>query len=129
MVGISKFRAKSGSASCFEFGREANATRASRAEGELVKTGYAPVPRSGRRWFRVGHVLAFARYRCEARGHPRLIAQPCGLEGRTTRSGKDSIDHAPGAHDDIANTLAGALVRVRGFETRYSPFPPQPYQP
>ena len=44
--------------------------------------------------------------------HPRLIAQLCGLERRTARSGKDSIDHAPGAHDDIATTVAGALVRV-----------------
>jgi hypothetical protein len=34
--------------------------------------------------------------------HPRLIAQLCGLERRTARSGKDSIDHAPGADDDIA---------------------------
>lgn len=41
---------------------------------------------------------------------PRLVAQFCGLERRTARSGKDSIDHAPGAHDDIANAVAGALV-------------------
>ena len=44
--------------------------------------------------------------------HPRLIPQLCGLERRIARSGKDSIDHAPGAHDDIANAVAGALVRV-----------------
>jgi hypothetical protein len=42
--------------------------------------------------------------------HPRLIAQFCGLERRTARSGKDSIDHAPGGHDDVANAVAGALV-------------------
>jgi hypothetical protein len=41
---------------------------------------------------------------------PRLTAQLCGLERRTARSGKDSIDHAPGAHDDIANSVAGCLV-------------------
>ena len=28
---------------------------------------------------------------------PRLSAQLCGLERRTARSGKDSIDHAPSA--------------------------------
>ncbi|MGE0522116.1 MAG: hypothetical protein AB7O60_03650 [Variibacter sp.] len=39
--------------------------------------------------------------------HDRLIAQLTGLERRTARSGKDSIDHAPGAHDDIANAVAG----------------------
>ena len=45
---------------------------------------------------------------------PRLTAELCGLERRTARSGKDSIDHAPGAHDDVANAAAGALVKVLG---------------
>jgi hypothetical protein len=26
------------------------------------------------------------------------------------RGGKDSIDHPPGAHDDVANAVAGAIV-------------------
>ena len=34
--------------------------------------------------------------------HPRLINQLCGLERRTARSGRDSIDHAPGLHDNVA---------------------------
>jgi hypothetical protein len=42
--------------------------------------------------------------------HPRLIAQLCNLERRTARSGRDSIDHAPGGHDDVINAVAGALV-------------------
>ena len=42
--------------------------------------------------------------------HPRLISQLSALERRTTRSGRDSIDHAPGAHDDVVNSVAGALV-------------------
>jgi len=37
----------------------------------------------------------------------RLVAQISGLERRVTRSGKDSIDHAPNAHDDVANATAG----------------------
>lgn len=41
---------------------------------------------------------------------PRLGAQLCGLERRTARGGRDSIDHAPGAHDDLANAAAGALL-------------------
>ena len=41
---------------------------------------------------------------------PRLASQFCGLERRTSRSGRDSIDHSPGAHDDIANSAAGALL-------------------
>lgn len=48
--------------------------------------------------------------RAELLDHPRLVAQLCQLERRTARSGKDSIDHAPGAHDDIANCVAGALL-------------------
>jgi hypothetical protein len=39
--------------------------------------------------------------------HPQLHAQLIGLERRTARGGRDSIDHAPGAHDDLANAVAG----------------------
>jgi hypothetical protein len=39
---------------------------------------------------------------------PRLILQIASLERRTTRGGRDSIDHAPGGHDDLANAVAGA---------------------
>ena len=37
----------------------------------------------------------------------RLVAQLCGLERRTARGGRDSIDHSPGSHDDLANVCAG----------------------
>ena len=40
----------------------------------------------------------------------RMVAQFVGLERRAARSGKDSVDHAPGAHDDVANAVAGALT-------------------
>jgi hypothetical protein len=42
----------------------------------------------------------------------RLHSQLAGLERRTARGGRDSIDHSPGAHDDLANAAAGALVRA-----------------
>ncbi|EKS40409.1 hypothetical protein [Afipia clevelandensis] len=45
--------------------------------------------------------------------HPRLVAQLSSLERRTARSGKDSIDHAPSAHDDVANVVAGALTNIQ----------------
>jgi hypothetical protein len=48
--------------------------------------------------------------RVELLDHPRLATQLTGLERRTARSGKDSIDHAPGGHDDVANSVAGALM-------------------
>jgi hypothetical protein len=41
--------------------------------------------------------------------HPKLVTQICSLERKTARGGRDSIDHAPGAHDDLANAAAGAL--------------------
>jgi hypothetical protein len=52
--------------------------------------------------------------RAELLDLPRLSAQLCGLERRTARGGRDSLDHGPGAHDDIANAVAGVLVRTVG---------------
>jgi hypothetical protein len=43
---------------------------------------------------------------------PRLTGQLCSLERRTARGGRDSIDHAPSAHDDVANAVCGALVNL-----------------
>jgi hypothetical protein len=40
---------------------------------------------------------------------PRSLSQLCCLERRTSRGGKDSTDHPPNAHDDIANAIAGAF--------------------
>jgi hypothetical protein len=51
---------------------------------------------------------------------PRLVAQLVGLERRTSRGGRDIIDHAPGSHDDIANAVAGALVTAISRE-RFAP--------
>jgi hypothetical protein len=48
--------------------------------------------------------------KAELLDHPRLAAQLVGLERRTARSGKDSIDHAPGQHDDLANAALGVLL-------------------
>ena len=50
--------------------------------------------------------------------HTRLRAQLAGLERRTARGGRDSIDHAPGSHDDLINAAAGRVgVRhVRGHD-------------
>ena len=40
----------------------------------------------------------------------RLLTQLCSLERRTSRAGRDMVDHGPGGHDDVANAAAGALV-------------------
>jgi hypothetical protein len=42
--------------------------------------------------------------------NPRLLTQLVGLERRTGRGGNDSIDHSPGAHDDLINSACGALL-------------------
>lgn len=42
----------------------------------------------------------------------RLSTELVNLERRTSRGGRDSIDHPPGGHDDIANAAAGAAVLV-----------------
>lgn len=62
-----------------------------------------------------GALLALLNSRAvELLDQPRLIAQLAGLERRTARGGRDSIDHGPGGHDDIANAAAGALVLAAG---------------
>lgn len=56
----------------------------------------------------------------------RLVSQICNLERRTARGGKDLIDHAPGAHDDLANVVAGviALVATPGYTLDFVLEPP-----
>ena len=44
----------------------------------------------------------------------RLKHELVGLERRTVRGGRDSIDHASGGHDDVANSVAGAMVELLG---------------
>lgn len=48
--------------------------------------------------------------RCELLDNQRLLKQLMDLERRTSRGGRDSIDHAPGSHDDLINAAAGVLV-------------------
>ena len=50
--------------------------------------------------------------------HPRAIQQIIGLECYPSRN-RDKIDHGPGAHDDLANCIAGAVARVAGGGYRW----------
>lgn len=45
--------------------------------------------------------------------NPRLVAQLSSLERRTSRGGKDIVDHPPNQHDDLANAVAGAVIFSR----------------
>ena len=44
--------------------------------------------------------------------NPRLVSQLTSLERRVSRGGRDSIDHAPGSHDDVSNAVAGVLATL-----------------
>ena len=48
--------------------------------------------------------------RVELPSCPILSKQLIGLERRTARGGRDTIDHAPNAHDDRANAVAGVVA-------------------
>jgi len=51
--------------------------------------------------------------RLELPPEPTLRVELLGLERRTARSGKDSVDHRPGGgHDDLANAVALAAVQA-----------------
>jgi hypothetical protein len=52
--------------------------------------------------------------RVELPESPQLMKELVSLERRTARSGKDTIDHGPGGHDDLANSVAGAIVATSG---------------
>jgi hypothetical protein len=72
-------------------------------------------------------------HRVELLEHPRLAAQLSGLERRTSRGGRDSIDHGAGGHDDVANAAAGALVAAANLQVGAghelaANLAPQPYQ-
>ena len=49
-------------------------------------------------------------HRVELLDSERLAQQLSGLERRTSRGGKDVVDHAVGGHDDVVNAAAGALI-------------------
>ncbi len=49
----------------------------------------------------------------------RLVTQLVDLERRTARGGRDSVDHSPGAHDDLANATAGVAEALRGTSHVY----------
>jgi hypothetical protein len=98
-----------------------------------IKYELAEKPKSD--WYR--DFLPFVNSaRIELLDHTRLTSQACGLERRTARSGKDSIDHMPGAHDDLINVTALCLVMCasepiawwkKGPQQDYHPAPlPEP---
>lgn len=54
----------------------------------------------------------FAQGNVRLLDHKKLIVELLGLERKTSRSGKDSVTHGPGSHDDFANACCGCLALV-----------------
>ena len=77
-------------------------------------------------WFMVaqdGSAAALSQRTVDLLDSDRLLNQLVGLERRTARGGRDSIDHAPGGHDDLANAVAGVvamLAKPRGYDSTLS---------
>lgn len=44
-----------------------------------------------------------------------MVSQISNLERRVARGGRESIDHGPAGHDDVANAVAGALWLARPY--------------
>lgn len=68
---------------------------------------YSPKPRSE---LYLDALPALTSGRVELPPDDRLITQFAGLERKTSRAGRDSVNHAIGAHDDRANAAAGVIA-------------------
>ncbi|RWA85913.1 hypothetical protein [Mesorhizobium sp.] len=44
--------------------------------------------------------------------HQRLTGQLVGMQRRVSSGGRESVDHGPNAHDDVANAVAGCLAMI-----------------
>jgi hypothetical protein len=53
--------------------------------------------------------------------HERVVTQICGLERRTARGGRDSVDHGVHAADDLANAVLGAAWLAAGKDSQPIP--------
>jgi hypothetical protein len=72
-------------------------------------------------------VPLFARGLVRLPDHPKLLRELRLLERHTHRSGKDSIDHPRGGHDDHCNVVCGVLRELSnypGYDTQYKGFQP-----
>jgi hypothetical protein len=53
---------------------------------------------------------AFTSARVRLVDNKKLVAQFSTLERRTSVSGRDTVDHQRGSHDDLCNAVAGAIA-------------------
>jgi hypothetical protein len=86
-----------------EFGRNDLSYEASERDRSAIYADFLPLLTSGR---------------ARLLDSPRLVGQLANLERRASPMGRDRIDHPAGAHDDLSNAAAGALV-LAGEESGY----------
>ncbi len=84
-------------------------------EGITYKT--SPIPKSA---IYLEALPLFTRGEVELPDHRPLLVELAQLERRTSRSGKDSVDHPPRCHDDMANAACGALLMAARTARRRS---------
>jgi len=48
----------------------------------------------------------------------RLVGRSRDSKEKTNSTGRDRIDHPPGAHDDLCNSAAGAIVAAVAADHR-----------
>lgn len=83
-----------------------------------IRYEHAVKPKSG---LYVDVLPAINSERVEIPADDRLITQLCNLERRTSRAGRDSVDHPPGGHDDRANAVAGVVAGAVGVTFMWGP--------
>jgi hypothetical protein len=69
----------------------------------------------------LGFEPLLARGEVELLDNKTLFSEFRGLERRTGRGRRDTVDHGPGQHDDLANATAGVLVQIGDTDTRLFP--------
>jgi hypothetical protein len=65
--------------------------------------------------------------RVELPDHKVCEEQLCRLERSVGRSGRDTVSHPPGAHDDVINAVAGAVVTALMMAAREPTSFPSPF--
>jgi hypothetical protein len=78
-----------------EFGRHGISYETSERDRSALYADFLPLLTSGR---------------ARLLDSPRLVGQLANLERKVMPTGRDRIDHPANAHDDLANSAAGALV-------------------
>lgn len=76
-------------------------------QGHGIVLSYSEQPKSG---LYLDCLAAINSGQVELPPDEKMIKQFQTLERRTARSGRETIDHAPGAHDDRANAVAGLVA-------------------